>query len=660
MKLSSTLLLLLALLAAACGGSTANSQPTVHVPGAPTSVAATRGNGEAQVTWAPPASDGGDAITAYTVTSAPGGLTVTVDGSATFATVTGLTNGAAYTFTVVATNSVGDSPASAPSNAVTPATVPDAPTSVAAARIQGQVHVSWTAPTSDGGDAITGYTVTSAPGGLTAQVDGSTFTATVEGLTDGTPYTFTVVATNSVGDSPASAPSNAVTPFTPPANLGYAQSPAVYTMGLAITDNAPSSTGGSVDAYAISPALPAGLSFDTTTGVISGTPESTSPATDYTVVASNEGGTAQAVITLTVRLPEIVGGEGVLSAGTNYACAVLSGAAWCWGSNVRGQLGDGTATARATPTPVVGLTQGVQSIATGTNVTCAVVDGAAWCWGMNHYSQLGDGTTTDSKVPVQVSGLTSGVESVAMGLFHVCALVNGGVWCWGNNTYGQLGDGTAPSPSSVPVQVAGLTSGVQAIAAGQWHTCALVNGNVVCWGANYSGQLGDGTTNDSTTPVQVSGLTGEVTSVSAGNGHTCAAVDGGAWCWGDNAAGQLGNGSTTASSAPVQVSGLTGGVQSVSLGGDSGCAVVNGGLQCWGDNTSGQLGDGTTTSSSVPVQVSGLTGGVQTAAAGSDLTCAHVQDGVRCWGANTHGELGNGTTTNSLTPVQVSNVTGGN
>ncbi len=185
------------------------------VPGAPTGVSATAGlsglGGQALVWWTASASDGGSAITGYTVTSSPGGPAVTSSVAGTAATVTGLTNGTSYTFTVTATNAFATSPASEPSNAVIPTTVPGAPTGVSATAGNGQASVSWTAPT-NGGSAITGYTVTSSPSGpaVTSSVSGTA--ATVTGLTNATAYTFTVTATNAVGTGAASEPSNAVTP----------------------------------------------------------------------------------------------------------------------------------------------------------------------------------------------------------------------------------------------------------------------------------------------------------------------------------------------------------------------------------------------------------------------------------------------------------------
>jgi hypothetical protein len=184
----------------------------VGLPCAPTAVTATAGNAAALVSWTAPG--GGATITGYTVTSDHGNRQCTTTG-ATSCIVEGLTNGDTYRFTVTATNSAGTGPASDPSNAVTPLTVPGRPTAVLGTPDNTTVAVTWTAPADHGSSPITSYTVTASPGGKTCS-NGVTIGCTVTGLTNGVAYTFKVTATNSLGPGLPSDPSPAATPRTKP------------------------------------------------------------------------------------------------------------------------------------------------------------------------------------------------------------------------------------------------------------------------------------------------------------------------------------------------------------------------------------------------------------------------------------------------------------
>jgi hypothetical protein len=228
---------------------------TPSAPGAPTAVTATAGYSSATVNWTAP-SPGSSPITSYTVTpyigsTAQAPLTVTGNPPATSATVTNLQGGIGYTFTVTATNSVGSGPASTPSSPVTPLTpaAPGTPTGVAATAGNGSATVSWTAPAANG-SPISSYTVTPYAGATALSpvvLTGSPppTSTTFSSLTNGTNYDFTVTATNAVGTSAASTPSNQVVPTatTAPTFVQSATAKGSGKTSLAVTPSSPVAAG---------------------------------------------------------------------------------------------------------------------------------------------------------------------------------------------------------------------------------------------------------------------------------------------------------------------------------------------------------------------------------------------------------------------------------
>jgi len=341
----------------------------------------------------------------------------------------------------------------------------------------------------------------------------------------------------------------------------------------------------------------------------------------------------------------------ITGGGIHTVALRADGSVLSWGANYDGELGDGTTTSRYTPVPVcaVGATDctatpltGVTAIAAGAAHSLALLsDGTVVSWGRNYYGRLGDGTYTDRHTPVRVCAVSAtdctanpltGVVAIAAGSLHSLALLDDGtVVAWGDNWNGQLGDGTsAGSAMPKPVCAAGAVdctanplTGVTAITAGASHNLVRRDtGDVVAWGFNGNGQLGNGTTTTRHTPVPVCAgaatdcatdpLTGVRSLAAAPNGaHVYALLDSGAvLSWGFNGNGELGNDTTTDRSTPGAVCAAgaldcatspLGGVTAIAAGGQAGAAVGPGGtVVTWGGNYDGQLGDGTSTKRLVP------------------------------------------------------------
>lgn len=349
-----------------------------------------------------------------------------------------------------------------------------------------------------------------------------------------------------------------------------------------------------------------------------------------------------------------------VSAGYDHACAVRDdGTLYCWGYNMQGQLGDGTTTDRLAPVQIGGATDW-QEVAAQHEHTCGLQeDGTLHCWGRNQYGQLGDGTISNKLAPTLVAVAVEWAGVAGSGGYHTCASdVQGRLYCWGWNNYGEIGDGSAQG-SSVPVLVEWRPVGPgdwASVSAGFSHACGIrSSGRLFCWGQNDRGQVGDGSTSDRLSPTSLAMLPDGWVTVSLGARHSCGIREAGdLYCWGGNYSGQVGDGTTTDRPAPTVIA-VGAAWRSVAAGGSMSCGVrVDGRLFCWGHNLHGQLGNGTTIESSTPVQV-GSAGDWDRVAAGHDFACASKLNGtLYCWGRNNVGQLGIGTSGDRVAPERVS------
>jgi alpha-tubulin suppressor-like RCC1 family protein len=313
------------------------------------------------------------------------------------------------------------------------------------------------------------------------------------------------------------------------------------------------------------------------TQIDAGTLHSLAVLRDLTVRAWGANNTGQLGDgTLTNRTsPVQVGGLTnivTVSAGAGHSLALASdGTVWAWGLNNRGQLGDGSLNTQTRPVRVVGLPGPAARISAGDNHSVVrLQDGSVWAWGSNINGQLGDGTLTSRSRPVR-SQVPGQALAVSAGAEHTLALrTDLVVFAWGDNTQGQLGDGTTLD-KLLPNQVPGLTSVIQ-ISAGGLHNLVRRGGaprTAFAWGNNAFGQLGDGTTTTRLRPVQVLGLV-DPNGVFAGGRHSLAQELDGATAvraWGNNSQGQLGDGTLVSKVRPVVVPGIASDLVALSAGG---------------------------------------------------------------------------------------------
>lgn len=386
--------------------------------------------------------------------------------------------------------------------------------------------------------------------------------------------------------------------------------------------------------------------------------------------------------------------EGFHSQTDNHMCAYGDGDAYCWGPGV-------ASTNRNLPSRIIaGLNvsnrPGVTGVSAGHNQICVVANGSQYCRGVQntgvHYGVLGTDaaltthTSSNTTVKSATIGLTNSATAdaatkISSGANHSCAIANNYVYCWGDNAHGQLGDDTQidkNQPTGINTKKINNFKSRAAthVAAGASHSCAIVSGDVYCWGNNSNGQLGNGTLTNSRTPVKVT-LPGKATSVDAGENHTCAVANMRAYCWGSNTRGQLGiPTSTTRSLSPVGVTNLSSASSAhkpahITTGSNFSCAIANAHAFCWGDNTHGQAGaPASATPITTPHKVAtGAAGSTEinplrdewvALDAGGNFVCGSINQVVRCWGNNASGQLGRSSGSTHIPGTVTSNLSGQN
>jgi len=295
-----------------------------------------------------------------------------------------------------------------------------------------------------------------------------------------------------------------------------------------------------------------------------------------------DGTTTSGISSLT--LPNTVA---QLALGLYHSCARLAdGAVYCWGNNEDGEIGTGS-TMSAVLSPVqVTLPEMAMNLVSGERTVCAHLSpsGNVWCWGANIDGMVGNGSASDALLPVQVA---TAVDELVAGDRHVCARSGSNVFCWGDNEQGQIGNDDPPNDVGMPNPSQPVVANATALSGGGDATCASTSlPGIVCWGYGPLGILG--TTLDVNTTPAASSAT-----FLYPRGRYIACDQFGA-CWGRNSLGQLGNGSLADSYMPTPIVGLpnTPLVSEFALGDHHTCAVSNGKAYCWGYNSNGELGPG--------------------------------------------------------------------
>jgi len=650
----------------------------VGLPGAPTIGTATAtGTTTATVAFTAPADNGGSTITSYTATSIPGNITGTLSqaGSGTI-TVSGLSEGTSYIFTVTATNIAGTGPASASSNSITTFATP---VNTVAPVVSGTANFGQTLSTTDGtwtGTATITYTYQWQRSGTNiSSATSSTYTLVQADV--GNTIRCVVTGTNSYGNSSANSNSTASVSAIAPGAPTIGTATTVSKTSATVTFTAPASNGGAtITTYTAtsSPGNITGTVSQSGSGTITVTGLTAGTNYTFTVTATNSAGTSSASSASNQITTTVVPGAPTIGTAT-----VVSGTSATVSFTAPADDGGATITtytATSSPGNVTGtLSQAgsgtitVTGLTPGTNYTFTVT--ATNSVGTSAASAASNQITTVTVPGAPTIGTATATSGTTATVAFTAPASDGGATITTYTATSSPGGitGTLSQAGSGTITVTGLSAsttytftvtatnsaGTGAASASSNSITTPLAGNIWSWGINSFGQLGIGNNIGVLNPTQNVANTTNWSQVYSGEGSTGGVkTDNTLWMWGRNNYGQLGDNTITNRNSPIQtVSGTTNWTQ-VSTGGmQSGGIKTDGTLWIWGRNNFGQLGNNTLTNVSSPIQtVSGGTNWRQLSL-GRNQSAAIKTDGTLwTWGRNNYGQLGDNTRIDVSSPIQ--------
>lgn len=411
--------------------------------------------------------------------------------------------------------------------------------------------------------------------------------------------------------------------------------------------------GATITSYAISPALPNGISFNTGNGAIEGKSIGAFPSTTYTITGFNSGGSTTTTISISSKnkIEDVI-------LGAKHSCSKINNQIYCWGDNTYNQIGVNSLTPTLTTIPSANL----YKFLAGTDNTCfAYTTSKLYCLGNNKNQQFGPDITSLNFssftliADLIINGSLSKNDYNNNSYSHSCIISNGGVGsCFGNYSFVSNG-----SPTTYDIQnLNGIIGNIIDIQSGANFDCAKnVIGSIYCWGNNEQGQLGDGTNNSTLIAVTPIGMETGITQVATGLDFACGIKNQSVYCWGNNNKGQLGKASFSgqSSNTPLLVEGLPSSSfpTKIIAGRNFACVSYTNSLYCWGDNTYGQLGVGSSVlQTNIPQLV--FSNNISYINSSLDHSCLVSNNDLYCWGKNDKGQLGTGNLINASVPTKLS------